>query len=335
MEVCSGCGGMSTGFIHTGFKPLLINEIDKVCCDTLSTNHSEYRDVIDKTDMLKLDLTRFKRRVNVLVGGMPCQSFSSAGERKGLDDPRGKLILEFNRLINECEPDMFVVENVKGLLTHRGGQTMNEILELFANTDKYTVCHKVLNAKDFSVPQKRERVIIVGIRTDRSLNGSLFKYPTQHTTPVLLRDVLTNAPPIGPDNPCMSYSEEKRRVLDLVPQGGCWVDLPEDIQRAYMGEASMKSGGGKRGMARRLSMDEQCLTLLTSPAQKQTDRCHPLETRPLSVREYARIQTFPDSYVFHGSVANQYKQIGNAVPVKLAHAIASSIRSYLETSTPI
>jgi DNA (cytosine-5)-methyltransferase 1 len=121
--------------------------------------------------------------------------------------------------------------------------------------------------------------------------------------------------------------------MKLVPQGGCWVDLPEAIQKAYMGEKGMAAGGGKRGMARRLSMNEQCLTLTTSPCQKQTERCHPIETRPLNVREYARIQTFPDSYVFEGSMANQYKQIGNAVPVNLAYAIAKHVKEFLLPST--
>ena len=115
----------------------------------------------------------------------------------------------------------------------------------------------------------------------------------------------------------------------MVPPGGCWVDLPEEIQKAYMGKA-FNSGGGRRGMARRLSMEEQCLTLTTSPAQKQTERCHPMETRPLTVREYARIQTFPDDYEFCGSMSKKYKQIGNAVPVTLAYHLAQSVKKTLE-----
>ena len=107
------------------------------------------------------------------------------------------------------------------------------------------------------------------------------------------------------------------------------MDLPEEVKKSYVGEKGLASGGGKRGIARRLSMNEQCLTLTTSPCQKQTERCHPLETRPLTVREYARIQTFPDSYVFSGSVGNQYKQIGNAVPVNLAYAMAKQIKEFI------
>jgi DNA (cytosine-5)-methyltransferase 1 len=120
------------------------------------------------------------------------------------------------------------------------------------------------------------------------------------------------------------YPKRKAEILEFVPQGGYWKDLPDDLQREYM-QASYFMGGGKTGMARRLSMNEPSLTLTCSPAQKQTERCHPTETRPLTVREYARIQTFPDDWVFSGSVHQQYKQIGNAVPVNLGYAVARSL----------
>jgi DNA (cytosine-5)-methyltransferase 1 len=181
----------------------------------------------------------------------------------------------------------------------------------------------VLNAKDYEVPQKRERIFIVGIRSDLA---APFTYPEKSKKAVVLRDVLVYVPAsIG-----AKYTEEKAAVMAHVPPGGCWVDLPVAMAAAYMGAKSLEAGGGKRGMARRLSMDEACLTLTTSPCQKQTERCHPKETRPLTVREYARIQTFPDTYSFSGGMANQYKQIGNAVPVKLALAMGKQIKAYLE-----
>jgi DNA (cytosine-5)-methyltransferase 1 len=164
-------------------------------------------------------------------------------------------------------------------------------------------------------------MIIVGVRADL---GKEYQFPAPEKVRPVLKDVLK-------DVPCsegIQYSEKKRKVLDLVPEGGCWVDLPEDIKKEYMGNA-LKSGGGMRGFARRLSMDKPCLTLLTSPSQKQTDRCHPLETRPLTVREYARIQTFPDDYEFCGTVAQKYRQIGNAVPVQLAWHLAKSLLAIL------
>jgi DNA (cytosine-5)-methyltransferase 1 len=325
IEVCAGCGGLSTGFMNAGFKPLLINEIEKTFCETLRKNHAG-ENIVQKS-MTELDLSEYKGQVDVLQGGVPCQAFSQAGERLGLEDPRGKLIVGFNTLIQQCEPKVFLVENVKGLLTHRDGETLKSVLELFSNNGAYQVQYKLLNAKDYSVPQKRERVFIVGIRADVATTAlTPFAYPEKHEVPVLLRDVLVNVP----DSLGAKYPEHKAEVMRLVPQGGCWVDLPEDVKKKYMG-ASMDAGGGKRGMARRLTMDEQCLTLTTSPCQKQTERCHPIETRPLSVREYARIQTFPDTYEFAGGMGAQYKQIGNAVPVKLAEAMALQIKNFLFT----
>jgi DNA (cytosine-5)-methyltransferase 1 len=320
IEVCAGCGGMSSGFMKAGFTPLLINEMDKTCCNTLRKNHLGIN--VNEGSMLDLKLEKFKGQVDVLQGGVPCQAFSQAGERKGFDDPRGKLILEFNRLINECDPKMFVVENVKGLITHEKGETLKRVISLFENNGKYKVYYKLLNAKYYNVPQKRERIFIVGVS---SLIKNVFNYPEKNSKLLLLKDVLNNVPvSVG-----ATYPKHKADVMNLVPQGGCWVNLPENIKRAYMGEKCMSASGGKRGIARRLSMNEQCLTLTTSPSQKQTERCHPTETRPLNVREYARIQTFPDSYIFTGSIGNQYKQIGNAVPVNLAYEMALQIKQFL------
>jgi len=320
IEVCAGCGGLSSGFIEGGFKPLLINELEKVFCETLRVNHKGAN--ILQGNMLELSVSEFRGKVDVLQGGVPCQAFSQAGERMGLEDPRGQLIVEFNRLINECEPKMFLVENVKGLITHNNGETFKNVVTLFENNGKYKIYHKVLNSKDYEVPQKRERIIIVGVIS--TINKE-FTFPVKSDKQVFLRDVLVNVP----DSPGAKYPEHKAQVMHMVPQGGCWVNLPDDVKLAYMGERGMAAGGGKRGVARRLSMDEQCLTLTTSPCQKQTERCHPIETRPLNVREYARIQTFPDSYVFTGSVGNQYKQIGNAVPVKMALALALQVKRFL------
>lgn len=323
IEVCAGAGGLGTGFIEAGLTPLMLNEIDPTCCETLRTNHPGTNVVCG--DMRQLHLNEYNGRVDILMGGVPCQAFSQAGERRGFDDPRGQLILDFNRLVLECMPKIILIENVKGLTTHDNGNTLRNVLELFANNGQYIMNHSVLNSNHYGVAQKRERVIIVGVRSDIHIQ---FSYPEKHTYKPVLRDVLVNVP----NSPGASYPEPKRRIFDMIPQGGCWVNLPEDIQRSYMG-ASFNSGGGKRGIARRLSMDEPCLTLTTSPCQKQTDRCHPLESRPFTVREYARIQSFPDTYIFSGSVNKQYKQIGNAVPVKLAHAVAVEVLRLLTTDT--
>jgi DNA (cytosine-5)-methyltransferase 1 len=322
IEVCAGCGGLGAGLMNAGFTPILLNEIDKMCCETLKKNHPSVH--IEQKCMTTLDLSQFRNKIDILAGGVPCQAFSQAGKREGLGDPRGQLIVDFNRLVNECQPKIILVENVKGLVTHDKGRTFSQIIELFENNGAYKIFHKILNARDYDVPQKRERVIIIGVRKDIARD---FEYPKPAGKSVVLRDVLTDVPP----SPGVKYSQDKAAIMRLVPPGGCWVDLPEDIQREYMG-ASFESGGGKRGIARRLSMNEPSLTLTTSPNQKQTERCHPVETRPFTVREYARIQTFPDHYTFVGGVAAQYKQIGNAVPVKLAEAIGREIHKFLSTT---
>ena len=313
IEVCAGAGGLSQGLIRAGFKPLLLNEIDTVCCKTLKKNHADVE--VDSHDMRNIDLTEFKGTVDLLAGGVPCQSFSQAGKRKGLDDDRGNLILDFARLINECRPRCFLIENVEGLKTHENGKTFRKVLEVLEGTG-YKVSHRILNAVDYGVPQKRKRLFIVGVRDEQE-----YTFPSSDgIEKKVLRDVLFEVPPsLG-----AKYPARKAEILNMVPPGGCWIDLPTEVQKEYMGGA-FESEGGRRGMARRLSMDEPCLTLTTSPCQKQTERCHPLETRPLTVREYARIQTFPDSYEFVGTMAQQYKQIGNAVPVMLAYHIGLSL----------
>ena len=259
--------------------------------------------------------------VDLLMGGVPCQSFSQAGKRKGLKDKRGNLILTFIKMIDILRPKVFLIENVKGLKTHEKGETLETIINKINEIGNYKTQYKVLNANDYNVPQKRERLIIVGIRNDITKE---YKYPEPYTYKPILRDVLEDCP----ESEGYEYDDKKFKVLDLVPEGGCWIDLPVKIQKEYMMK-SYDSGGGKRGIAKRLDMNKPSLTLLTTPSQKQTERCHPRETRPLQILEYARIQTFPDSYEFKGTLAQKYMQIGNAVPVKLAEALADSIKQVL------
>jgi DNA (cytosine-5)-methyltransferase 1 len=321
VEVCAGCGGLGSGFIEAGFRPVLMNEIDPVCCETLKRNHPEHAAAVRQCSMRDISLKGMD--VDLLMGGVPCQAFSQAGERKGLEDPRGQLLLDFNRLVLECLPRILLVENVRGLATHNKGKTLDSVISLLRNEGNYEIQHRVLNAFDYEVPQKRERMIIVGVRSDVKKR---YEFPTPARRKIVLREALKDVP----ESEGLDYSENKRRVLDMVPEGGCWVDLPEDVKKEYMGNA-LKSGGGMRGFARRLSMDEPSLTLLTCPSQKQTDRCHPKETRPLTVRDYARIQTFPDRYEFCGTVYQKYRQIGNAVPTRMAWHLANSVKKTLES----
>jgi DNA (cytosine-5)-methyltransferase 1 len=319
IEVCSGAGGLSSGFIKSGFKPIFLNEINPVFCETLKKNHPETRILCGS--MKNIPTLNYREKVDVLMGGIPCQSFSQSGKRLGLEDERGGLILYFIKLINKLKPKVFLIENVVGLKTHNNGKTLSFILDELKKTG-YSVKYQVLNANDYGVAQNRKRLFIIGFMNKEM--EKKFEFPKPELYKPVLKDVLKNVP----ESDGYTYSEEKREVLELVPPGGCWVDLPEDIQRSYM-KNSFFSEGGKRGIARRLSMDEPSLTLTTSPCQKQTERCHPLETRPLTIREYARIQSFPDDFVFCGSKSQIYTQIGNAVPVKLAQAVSSSISKIL------
>lgn len=321
IEVCAGAGGLSKGFIDCGFEALLLNDTDKNCIKTLKLNHPDVNIIMGS--MVDLNLENYKdKRIDVLMGGVPCQSFSQAGKREGIKDDRGKLILHFIKMINILNPNVFIIENVHGLVTHDNGNTLQMVINEINKIGKYIINYKVLNANDYSVPQNRKRLIIVGINS--SLN-KIFNFPSPHKYKPVLKDVLENCP----QSPGAVYNKDKYDIMKLVPEGGCWIDIPEEIAKKYMGK-SYESGGGKRGILKRLDMKKPSLTLLTTPSQKQTERCHPIETRPLQTLEYARIQTFPDDYKFSGSINQIYKQIGNAVPVNLAKAIAKEVMDVLQ-----
>jgi DNA (cytosine-5)-methyltransferase 1 len=260
----------------------------------------------------------------VVTGGFPCQAFSYAGRQLGFEDARGTLFFEFARAVKEIQPLICVGENVRGLVNHDNGKTLAGMVSVLDELGYDVLPPRVLKAIHHRVPQKRERLLIVGLRKDAGLK---FDFPQANKDIFTMADALKKGRLFETDVPKSEgqpYPLKKKQIMDLVPPGGYWRDLPLDIQKSYM----MKSfflGGGKTGMARRLAWDEPSLTLTCNPAQKQTERCHPEQTRPLTVREYARIQTFPDAWQFVGSVSSCYKQIGNAVPVNLAQAVGQSV----------
>lgn len=320
IELFAGAGGLALGLEQAGIKTLEYVEFDKACCETLRSNRPEWNVVCD--DIHNVDFTSYLGKVDLVTGGFPCQAFSFAGKKLGFEDTRGTLFHEFARCVKEVQPKIFLAENVRGLVSHDHGRTLDTIIEVLEDLG-YTTQYQVLNAAYYGVGQKRERIVIIGIRNDLALE---FTYPKADDKMTTLRQALKDCPPsIGEE-----YSEKKRKVLELVPPGGCWVDLPEDVAKAYMGK-SYYSGGGRRGMARRISWDEPSLTLTCSPSQKQTERCHPEETRPFTVREYARIQSFPDDWRFCGGITDQYKQIGNAVPVEMARRIGVQLKKAILT----
>lgn len=324
IELFAGGGGLALGMSLAGFHHVLLNEFETAACKTLKTNKPEWN--VIEGDVRHIDFTPLRGKIDFLSGGFPCQAFSYAGKGAGFNDTRGTLFFELARAVKEIQPKVFMGENVKGLISHENGRTFETIKNTIAELGYTLVEPRVLRAIMYQVPQKRERLILIAIRNDIAQNVE-FHWPTPYHEVLTLRDALYKSVIYENDVPVSEgaqYPEKKKRVLAMVPQGGDWRNLPEEVAKDYMG-GSWLLGGGKTGMARRLSLDEPSLTLTCSPCQKQTERCHPLETRPLSVREYARIQTFPDNWAFQGSMSDKYKQIGNAVPVNLAWAVGRSL----------
>lgn len=328
IELFAGAGGLALGLEQAGFITKLAVEINKWATKTLKTNRPNWNIVED--DINKIVENGIKtyledeEEIDLVSGGYPCQTFSYAGNRLGLEDTRGTLFYSFAEVLKEIKPKMFFAENVKGLATHDKGRTLQVMINVFEEVG-YKVYYKVLNSLNYGVAQKRQRIVIIGVREDiYEKIGEDYKFPEPYEKQLVLKDILKDVP----QSECAKYNDAKKEVLKHVNPGGCWKDLPDDIAREYM-KTTYFMGGGRTGIARRLSWDEAGLTVLCTPSQKQTDRCHPDEIRPFSIRENARIQSFPDNWIFEGSMAEKYKQIGNAVPVNLAKEVGLSIKNYL------
>ena len=325
VELFAGCGGLALGFEEAGLNCLFANDIDRDSCKTLRENRPNWN-VVNR-DIHQITDSEFKKYkgASVVSGGFPCQAFSYAGKKMGFKDTRGTLFYEFARAVKIIKPQICIAENVRGLVSHDNGKTLKTIIDVMENDIGYDVISpEICQAIFYEVPQKRERLFLIGIKKG---SGLIFNYPDKVSEPYTVKDALkkgrlfkTNVPKAE----FQKYTKRKQQIMSKVPGGGNWRDLPEKLQKEYMG-GSYHLGGGKTGIARRLSWDEPSLTLTTAPAMKQTERAHPEENRPLTYREYARIQTFPDDWNFMGSLNSKYKQIGNAVPVNLAKYIGYEI----------
>ena len=353
------CGmGMDIGFEMGGFNTVYANDIESFACNTIRKNkpgvHCDEGDItlIPTGDILARGKIA-DSEVDVVIGGPPCQSFSTAGMRKGLEDKRGMALLEFIRVIRETRPKFFVFENVAGLKSaakkhipfyerikkentvtgdQKLGSLFKEILEQF-KIPGYRFDWKILNAADYGVPQKRKRLILIGSRVvdpgdvfaeisghakwcdpKRAKNEGKYQWRT-------LRDALEGLNDSKKEH--VNFSSSVAKFMKYVPPGGCWINIPKQMQREAMGGAADDSHperkgkqGGRRGFYRRLSWDLPSPTLVTSPSQLATCLCHPDEDRPLTIAEYARIQGFPDDWEFVGSMSQKYRMIGEAVPVE-------------------
>lgn len=359
ISLFSGALGLDLGLEAAGFEVRVAVECDPVAVETIRRNRPNVPVIQKRIEEVStaeiLAAARLERGEAALISGGPaCQAFSTAGQRGSVADPRGRLFEEFLRIVVEAQPRFFLMENVKGLLsaaiTHRplalrgpGSPTLlpeeqlGSAFLLIAQEMRqsgYAVIFDVLNAADFGVAQTRERLIFIGSR-----DGEAVRMPgpthdrlgVQYRKPwVTLREALS-----GLDDPEPLYTpfpDSRMRFVRLIPHGGNWRDLPQDSQREALGGA-YASWGGRAGFYRRLSWDRPAPALTTHPSSKATMLCHPTLDRPLSVREYARIQQFPDDWVFAGSTAKQYLQIGNAVPIGLATAVGCSIRCTMDNRT--
>lgn len=355
VSLFSGAMGLDLGLIKSGLNVVIGQDFDAACVETMKRNghaalSGDIREIQPET---LLEMTNMHRGEAFLVcGGPPCQPFSTAGKRLGINDPRGSLFMDFIRMIDYIKPRFFIMENVKGLMsaplkhlpiTERDEndpeQKLGTVLDVVLSEFKklgYKTVYGVLDAVNYGVPQFRERFVLIGSRDHEDI---FLPIPTHFQTHqnklyrwAVLNDVIRD---LEIDcGECAAFSEERMNYLKLVPEGGNWRDLPKDVVQAAMGGA-YNSGGGKVGFYRRLSYSQPSPTLVTSPVQKATMMCHPTQNRPLSVREYARIQQFPDDWIFTGPLAAQYRQVGNAVPVGLATAIGQAIQSVADNSASI
>ena len=344
ISLVSGAMGLDLGLEKAGITFALHQDFDRSCYETMLANKKrgltgDIREIEPETI---LGLSEMKKGEPFMIcGGPPCQPFSTAGKRLGVNDPRGSLFMDFVRMVDEIRPRFFVFENVKGLMSiavDQGGKpggVLQIILQEFAAIGYKTV-YGLLDAVHYGVPQFRERFIIIGSRDNEDIFLPIPTHFQRHQNPEMRWRVLGDVIRDLEDDPgeCDRFSPERLKYLRMVPEGGNWKNLPPEVQAEAMGGA-YESGGGKVGFYRRLSYSQPSPTVVTSPVQKATMLCHPTKDRPLSVREYARIQQFPDNWIVTGTLSNKYKQIGNAVPIGLAEAIGKAVIATAEGTAEV
>jgi len=342
VSLFSGAMGLDLGLMSAGLHVAVSQDYDKWCVETIRRNghvavEGDIRELISNDPSCEFLLSPAKLRredVFAVVGGPPCQSFSTAGRRKGVEDERGTLYEQFLHVVTTIRPRFFVMENVKGLMSmpsdpadKKSKPLLDAILGHFKKIGYHTV-HGIVDAVHYGTPQFRERLVIIGSRDNEAIFLPAPTHFHMHQNPDMrwrtLHDAIGDIQ--GDCGPHANFSPKIAHYLNMVPEGGNWKSLPAHEAAAAMGGA-YESGGGKVGFYRRLSYSEPSPTLVTTPTQKATLLCHPRETRPLSVREYARIQQFPDTWKFEGSITECYRQIGNAVPVPLGRAIGQVLMS--------
>ena len=352
----SGAMGLDLGLEKAGFEILSCCEVDNSCRKTILKNKKQISLIGDIRDydarqIRKSAGLKTDDEIDLIVGGPPCQAFSTAGKRQGFDDKRGNILLTYLDRIIRLRPKFAVIENVRGILSaplkHRPhnlrgsgfpplaydegkGGALYYILERLRNAG-YGISFNLYNAANFGTPQKRERVIIVCSRDGQKLpylvpthsqNGE-FGLPKWRT----FKEAVEGIPKNG--HHFITFPEKRLKYYRQLDPGQYWRHLPEHLQKEALG-ASYYAGGGKTGFFRRLAWDEPSPTLVTHPAMPATDLAHPDEDRPLSIEEYKKLQEFPDSWQIEGSLLEQYRQVGNAVPISLGQAVGRLLMDYMD-----
>jgi DNA (cytosine-5)-methyltransferase 1 len=350
ISLFSGAMGLDLGLEKAGFEIRAGVECNTAAVDTIESNRPGLS-IPHRLEEVSTTTILEKARLNigeatVVTGGPSCQAFSTAGQRRSLGDPRGTMFREFLRVVKEAQPEFFVMENVRGILSaavkhrllkERGpafpalspeeqlGSALTEVLKELRSTGYYVV-FDLVNAADYGVPQTRERILFIGSR-----DGKPLKVPQRTHSEggrdgllpwITLRQALDG---FQEEKPLFrSLSATKRHFIQQVPEGGNWRTLPKDIQAEALGGA-YQSWGGRGGFYRRLAWGRPAPALTTRPDSKATMLIHPNEDRPLTIGEFARIQQFPNDWIFCGSIPQHYAQIGNAVPIGLGEAVGRSI----------
>lgn len=322
ISLFSGAGGMDLGFKKAGFNIVMANEYDKTIWATYEKNHSA---PLIKGDIRKVDHDEFPD-CDGIIGGPPCQSWSEAGSLKGIEDSRGQLFFEFIRILEEKQPKFFVAENVSGMMAKRHSPAVEHIVDLFENAG-YDVFIQMLNAHDYNVPQTRKRVFYIGFRKDLNIK---FEFPKPLEDKLNLEDAIWDL---------------KDSVIPALDKNKTNGENCEILNHEYF-IGSYSTIYMSRNRVR--SWDEPSFTIQASgrqaPQHPQAPKMEKVEKnkrifvegsedlyRRLSVRECARIQTFPDDFEFvYDSLDNAYKMIGNAVPVEMAFHVAKQVMKYLD-----
>lgn len=337
----SGAMGLDIGMEQGGIKALLACEFNKYCRMTINKNRPSMALIgninnYSSNQILKMAKIPSGRKVDVIFGGPPCQAFSTAGARRALADERGNVFLRYIEVIKEIRPTYVVIENVRGLLSapypydditeNIKGGALCIILDKLSEAG-YSISFELYNAANFGAPQIRERVVMIGklgsnkVSYLKPTHDEKCRYGLQPWR--TLKEAFANLE-LNTVHHYIEFPEKRLKYYRMLTEGQYWKDLPPDMIKEAMGNVYLL-GGGRTGFYRRLSYSKPSPTLVTNPTMPATDLCHPTENRPLSVEEYACIQEFPKNWVICGPILEQYKQIGNAVPIKLGEAIAKRI----------